>query len=127
MSEHPNAGLLRRMYEAVDPEVLRELIAEDAVWHQPGRTRLAGTYEGRDAIVEFLAAVDEASDATVSFEVIAILADDQRVVSIHRETAQREGRSLDTTNVLRADVRDGKLAEFWIYLGDPYGEADFWS
>jgi ketosteroid isomerase-like protein len=40
MVEHPNALLLRRLFDAFcarDRETLTALIAEDAVWHVPRR------------------------------------------------------------------------------------------
>ena len=53
ITEHPNAALVRRGYEAfntADMETLTELFAESASWHTPGRGPLAGDRMGRDAV-----------------------------------------------------------------------------
>ena len=45
MSEHPNAARLRRGHEAFssgDMDTLTELIAEDTVWHWPGKSPISG-------------------------------------------------------------------------------------
>jgi ketosteroid isomerase-like protein len=53
VTEHPNAALVRRGYEAfntADIETLTELFHESASWHTPGRGSLAGDCKGREAI-----------------------------------------------------------------------------
>lgn len=50
MSEHSNVDLLRRGYDAFgkgDMDTLRDLLAENIVWHVPGSNILSGDYEGR--------------------------------------------------------------------------------
>ena len=49
----------RAAHEAVtrgDFDALRELLAEDVVWHASGDEAVAGTYHGRDAVIEALRA-----------------------------------------------------------------------
>ena len=45
MSEHPNVRLIRRGYVAFargDLEAVRELMADGVLWHEPGRSPIAG-------------------------------------------------------------------------------------
>jgi ketosteroid isomerase-like protein len=52
ITEHPNAELVRRAYEAfntADTATLTELLDESVSWHTPGRSPLAGDREGREA------------------------------------------------------------------------------
>ena len=56
MSEHANAVLMRRGYEAFgsgDLETLTGLFADNAAWHEPGSSLIAGDYIGRDRVFEF--------------------------------------------------------------------------
>ena len=56
MNEHPNAGVIRSAYEAVergDMETFAAALDDDIVWHEsvPG---FEGTYHGRDEAVGLL-------------------------------------------------------------------------
>jgi ketosteroid isomerase-like protein len=56
--EHPNAEPIRRSFDAFargDMAAMRALVAEDTVWHIPGRGPLAGDHYGRDAVFEMFA------------------------------------------------------------------------
>lgn len=53
---HPNEAILRREYEARargDLNSLEEVFREDVVWHVPGHSAIAGTYRGRDEVMEY--------------------------------------------------------------------------
>ena len=54
MSASGNAELVRRAYAASDEadiETLTALIDENASWCTPGRSPVAGEYQGRDAVL----------------------------------------------------------------------------
>ena len=54
MSASGNAELVRRAYAASDEadiETLTALIDENASWCTPGRSPVAGVYQGRDAVL----------------------------------------------------------------------------
>lgn len=55
--EHPNATAYRKTadaFRARDFAAIRSLVAEDVVWHVPGRHPLAGEIRGREAVLAFL-------------------------------------------------------------------------
>ena len=57
MGADENAAVVRRGYEAfnaADINALNEMFDESAVWHAPGRSSLAGDYEGREATFSYL-------------------------------------------------------------------------
>ena len=61
MGADENAAITRRGYEAFnsgDMETLTEIFDEGVVWHTPGRSSLAGDYQGRDASFAFSAGWD---------------------------------------------------------------------
>jgi ketosteroid isomerase-like protein len=53
MAEDAYESLIRRTYqvfESGDSDLLGVVMAEDVVWHEPGRSSLAGHYIGPEAI-----------------------------------------------------------------------------
>ena len=53
MSEHTNVALHRKVHEAFsrgDMDTLTEMIAEDVVWHSPGKSQISGDFRGREAV-----------------------------------------------------------------------------
>ena len=53
MAEDAYESLIRRTYqvfESGDSDLLGVVMAEDVVWHEPGRSSLAGHYKGPEAI-----------------------------------------------------------------------------
>jgi ketosteroid isomerase-like protein len=70
---HPDEELVRSAFDAFakgDVDTLRESMAQDAVWHVPGRNQLSGEHRGVDAILGFFAKTMELSGGT--FRVIHI-------------------------------------------------------
>lgn len=130
MTEHPNAVLMQRAFRAfgaADFDALSELIAEDAAWHQPGTSQISGDYQGRAGVFGFFRKMFELSGGTFKVEVIDILADDERVVAIEHATAARDGRHLDTRDVVVTEIRDGKFTGMTLYAADEKLEDAFWS
>jgi ketosteroid isomerase-like protein len=55
MAEHPNAERIRRAFDAFAPgdmATMTELIAEDTIWHIPGRGPLSGDHQGRETVFD---------------------------------------------------------------------------
>jgi len=130
-NEDANAVLVRRAYEAVaarDLQTMHSLFAEDAVWHFPGRSPIAGDYRGVDAIVrDFLARVVELSGGTLTAVATDILANDRHVVVLQHSTGQRKRRGLDVTVCQVFRIQDGKIVEVTPHYSDLYALDEFWS
>ncbi len=132
MAEHPSAALHRRAHEAAarnDLETLSSMIAEDAIWHSPGKSPVSGDFRGRDAIFEgFFGKMDELSGGTAGFvETHEYFGMDDRSVALFRWGATRNGKTADfgVCEVIR--WRDGQIVEDWAYYEDQYGWDEFWS
>ena len=130
MSEHPNVQLMSDGYVAFgkgDLAALELLMTDDAVWHVPGRTPLAGDYEGRTAVFAFFAKVMELTEGSFRVEPLTLLADDHYGCAPVRMTAHRGDRHLDVMNVQAARLEDGKVAEFWDTTTDPDAMEAFFA
>lgn len=129
MNDHPNTMLMRRAYDAFsasDLDALREIVAEDATWHQPGHNAISGDYVGRDAIFGYFGKLSELTGGTFKAEVIDIVADDERAIAVQRSTATKNGEVYDTKDVLVSEIRDGKFVDTQVYESNPELEDGFW-
>ncbi len=131
MAEHPHAERLRRGYDAFasqDLDTLRELIAEDAVWHATASGRLSGDYNGHDDIFGFFMRLYEETGGTVKIDVHDVLANDDHAVGIVLTSAERNGRRLDQKTVHVFNMTDdGRVSEFWGFTEDTAAANEFFS
>ncbi len=114
MSEHPNATLIRRGYEAFntgDIAFFVESYAADIVEHQPGHNIMSGEYNGVEAVLGFYGRLAAETGGTFRAELEQVLANDQRVVAVHHSTATRAGKTLDCRTALLFELRDGKVVD----------------
>lgn len=121
MKEHPYARMIRRGYECAergDLETLSELMAPDAVWHEPGCSPLAGDYKGPEEVLGFLRDLRRRSDGTFAVEIEAILTDPERVVVLQRESAERDGDILDELAAVDFEIHRGQVTEVTVYHTD---------
>jgi uncharacterized protein len=127
---HPNEDLVRRAFDAFakgDVDTMRELTDQDAVWHTPGRGPLAGDYRGIDEILGFFARIAELTGGTFRAELHDVVANDEHAVGLYVSRAEREGRTLETKNVIVSHIRNGKSVETWTFSDDQYGADEFFS
>jgi ketosteroid isomerase-like protein len=98
--EHPNARVVRRLYDAFarcDMETTKTCFAYNAVWHLPGRSLIAGDHRGVDAIFRFFGKLRELSGGTFKAELVDVLANDRNAVALQYATATRGTKRLDVT------------------------------
>ncbi len=129
-SEHPNAVVLRRLYDAYarrDKETICELIAEDCTWNVPGRGPKSGTHRGREAILELFRDLMRASKGSARIEVDDIVANDRHAIVLQTGRATIEGRTSELKEVLVHTIRDGQVAEMWEYQYDLYAFDEMMS
>jgi ketosteroid isomerase-like protein len=131
MGADENAAIIRRGYEAFnsgDMATLTELFDEGAVWHLPGRSSMANDYQGRDASFAYFGRLGQETGGTFRAELQHLLADDEdRVVGIHTNTAERDGKHLHVDVCLVFQLKDGRVTEGWEHYRDLYAWDEFWS
>ena len=129
-AEHPNATLVRGMFEAFarnEGFALREVFADDAVWTVPGRGTMAGVYRGREQIFRFLGKLPKETDGTYRSTLIDVLASDERAAALYRASGHRHGRRLELDQLLLFTIRDGKVADVLALPSDPDAFEEFWA
>ena len=126
MGAKENADLVRRGYEAFqkgDLAAFDDVLAEDCVWHVPGRGKLSGNKKGRQATVEYYGQLGTLSEGTVKVELHDLLANDEHVVGLHSVSVRRAGKAYEGTVALVFHVRGGRVSEAWEHAFNLY-EAD---
>jgi ketosteroid isomerase-like protein len=128
---HPNAAIVRRAYEAfntADMETLTETFDQNACWHTPGRSPIAGDHEGRDAVFAQFGRYGGDTGGTFKAALQYVLADDEgRVVGVHHNSAERDGRQLDTGCCIVFELKDGRITDGREHFFDLSNWDDFWS
>lgn len=126
-----NAEVVRRGYaafNAADVDALLQLFAEDSSWHTPGRSPIAGDYEGRDAVFGQFGRYGGDTAGTFKAELKQVFtADDGRVIGLHHNSAERDGKKLDTDCCLVFEVADGRIVSGREHFFDLANWDEFWS
>lgn len=123
MSADENTRLAQSGYEAFgqgDMAALAELMADDVEWVIPGdpdENPTAGTFRGKDAVLEWFGRLASSLDFT-TFEPREFIAQNDRVVSLvyAEATARETGRVVVNHEAHVWTFRDGKLAHFQNYF-----------
>ena len=128
MTEHPNAVIVWRSFEAWNSgrvDVIREYLSDDAVLHFAGNNAMSGTYRGRDAVMGALGRASQGWGPHV--QVQALLASDDHVIALFHGS-ERDGEMLDVVTAMPMKVNaEGKLTEIWFLANDQRAFDQFWS
>jgi ketosteroid isomerase-like protein len=106
---------------------LTEIFDESAVWHATGRSALADDYQGREATFAYFARLGQETGGTFQAGLQHLLADDERVVGIQHNSAERDGKRLGVDVCIVFQLKDGRVTEGWEYSRDQYAWDEFWS
>lgn len=124
---HANEKVLRAALDAIirgDPDALADCIADDAVTHFPGSSRLAGDHHGRGALG---AKIREICGKPLQIEVHDVLGNDDHAIGVYLMTAERDGRRLTWRHVNVYHLRDGKIVEAWQHPFDLVAVDEFFA
>ena len=131
MGATENIALVERGYQAFntgDIATLEQLFSADASWHTPGRGSLAGDHRGRGETFTYFGELAQRTGGTFRAELQRVMADDEdRVIAIHHNTGDRDGKHLDVECCLVFEVKDGRIADGREHFDDLYAWDGFWS
>lgn len=131
MSAHESAEVVRRGYVAfneADLATLTELFDENASWHTPGHSPIAGLYQGRDAVFGQFGRYGGETGGTFEAELEQVFtSEDGRVIGLHRNRAERGGKQLDTDCCIVFEVENGRIRSGREHFFDLDSWDDFWS
>ena len=130
MIAHDNGELIRSGYEAFakgDMETIATIFAADIQWNISGRNMISGTYDGQEAAFAFFGKLMELTDGTFSVAVHDLLASDDHVVVLAKESGSRNGKSLESDDVHVWHLAGGQAVEFWGISKDQHEVDEFWA
>jgi uncharacterized protein len=116
--DHPDAITYRRTadaFRAGDLDLVKTMVAPEVVWHVPGEHELAGTIDGREALLTWLAQLGNIGFWLVEHDVFA---SDQHVCAVSTMGARRDDVDVKTRVVSIFHYRDGLQIERWLYPDD---------
>jgi uncharacterized protein len=126
-----NAYVVRRAFAAWnknDFETLARLLHRDVAWYTPGRSVVAGETLGPDAVLAQFLKYAAAPRGTFRASLKKVLqSEDGRVVAIHHDTGERNGKRLDVGCCTVFDLEDGLILEGREHFYDLYHWDEFWS
>ena len=123
------ADLSRRWWGAFDRfdvETLMSLGADDIVLRASGRSRWAGEYHGKEALLgwwgELISAYPDQQ-----YQLDDTLVGNEYVAYLVRLTIQRDGHCVKDNSTWILRVRSGLIIEHWIRDGDQYAMDEFFA
>ncbi|SDF57272.1 hypothetical protein SAMN05660485_03647 [Blastococcus fimeti] len=127
--QSPVQGAINRYFAALqtgDPAVLKRCFTEDASWHAPGRLPNAGTWRGRDAIVDefFPIATSRMVPDTFTTELVSLtLGASNAVIEWRAQATTVSGESYENAYMANFVVADGAICEVREYFDTHRGET----
>jgi hypothetical protein len=125
-----NQALIERAYEAFargDIPTVLEVLADDILWHVPGRGPLSRDYHGHAEVLGFFEHFMQLSQGTFRIQIEDVLAKGDRVIVLVTESARRNGREWSSPQVHAWTVTNGQATVFRQFQGDQQTEDEFWS
>ncbi len=130
MGAHDNGELIRSGYEAFskgDMETIAKIFGPDIRWSTSGRNLISGTCNGQEETFAFFGRLMELTDGTFTVAIHDLLATDDHVVVLAKESASRNGKSLEADDVHVWHLANGKAVEFWGISKDQHEVDEFWA
>jgi len=122
--------IIRRGYKAFgegDMETLGSLYSPNVVQSQPGNNQTSGEHNGVDNVMALYGKLFELSDGTFSVDLKSVKTQGDKVVSVHRATGKREGKTLDADETIDFTFSGDKISRLDLTSADQAAEDAFWG
>lgn len=126
-----NITIVQSYFNAVaigDFEIVGQLLADDIIWHQPGKGIQSGVYNGKIELFTHLGNFMKWSDGTFSIDKIEYIAENDNLVSasIHFN-AKKEDKILSMKGIDLLRIENEKIKEVWLFSENIDEEDTFWN
>jgi uncharacterized protein len=126
-----NAAIVARAYAAfnkADIDTLNNLFADNASWFTPGRSPRAGEHKGKKAVFGQFGHYGGDTGGTFRANLLNVLeSEDGRVVGVHHNNAQRNGKQLDVLCCIVFELENSRIVIGREHFYDLYAWDAFWS
>ena len=130
---HSNRGVdeVRSRYNALlsgDLSAAAVVLDDASVLHVPGRSGLAGDYQGQEAIVGVLERMAQYTHGTLHLGSPTLVAEDVHVLVLQGHISATATRTQLDTDVIHAlSLRGDKIQEAWIFSLNQDDFDEFWA
>jgi len=126
---HKNVDIVAKMYECFNhgdmATIKRDVFAADLQWMLPGHNPLAGMKHGADEVIAFFSQLVKSG---IKVDLVKIDGfGESTVVEVHRGYGEAKGNKLDALNCTHYEIRDGKIAQVQVYMGDQHAADSFFN
>ena len=117
-----------RLYGEGDAAGVRAVLRSDIAWHVPGASPIAGSYQGRDEVIEYMLARRELAGGTFRMHRLDALTGAGATVAVLTDgTATIDGAERRWSTVGLYRLEDGQVAECWLLPLDQAEFDDIWT
>ena len=129
--EHPNAVLVRELYDARardDLEAVASMLSVDVVWHEPDvGSDHTGDLHGPEAVLGMIREAQNLTGGTFRLTPREIVANGEHAVAMIDWTAERGGKKLEGKEVAVYRIRDSEVTEASFQQDDVNLDRRFWE
>ncbi|MFG2640828.1 nuclear transport factor 2 family protein [Streptomyces sp. NPDC048370] len=131
MTEHPDAAVVRKGYEAFvkgDMDTVASLMTGDCTHHSPGESQMSGHFKGRDNILAHFGKLMELTDGTFRVELEGLYPDGRgHVMAVHKWHGDRGDRGIEMKGGLFVTLIGGKFSDVDECVEDIDESDAFWD
>src|SRR5215471_4092417 len=127
---HPMEAIIREAYAAFgrgDLDGYLRHCAADWAFNIAGAGAIAGTYRGRDGLLELAGKAMATTNGTFTEEVEDVLANDHHGIVLARHRFTRDGKPREYRTVHVYTIHDGMLGECYEHPRDQNAFDDAWG
>jgi ketosteroid isomerase-like protein len=128
MSDHPNVATIDRMTKAVfsqDHATLASIFTDDFVFHfRAAGSPLSGDHNGLGGVLEVLGWIFEQTSGDIKLDQKYCIASGEWVAEAEHAVLGRNGKTLELDNLFSYRFENGRIAEWWFYVGALADEAE---
>ncbi|MBA3553053.1 MAG: nuclear transport factor 2 family protein [Actinobacteria bacterium] len=121
-TEHPNVTAVRQGFQAFesgDMQWMDEHIAEDVVWHVGGKSKMSGSYRGKEEVLNLFAKQAEMMGSGPRLDVHEVVGNDEHVIAIGSASLDDpDGGTVEWKWANVFHVKDGIAHEVWELADD---------
>jgi ketosteroid isomerase-like protein len=115
------------MYAGGAAGSVAEMLAENVVWHVPGRSPIAGDHRGRKAVVEYFDHRRRLAANSMQLHPGELLVSEDLVVQLVDGSAEIGGKRVAWSTVGVYRFQEGRVAEAWLVPSDLAKFDRIWS
>jgi len=110
-----------------DLDHLAQLMSDEIIWHQPGKSELSKTYHGKQELFGLFGQFMNISQGSFKIDSVkSIMSNGDLVTADLHFSAIRPGKSMAMQGVDLMKIQNGKIKEVWLFSGDQDEEDAFW-